>query len=82
MQLTKRDCRLVAFSWWTIYVDNDELRELPYKHVFHVECIDKWLKINATHPLCKSKIGETSSASSLIKMGKKRSVVAEEAVRN
>ncbi|KAK8524979.1 hypothetical protein V6N12_029829 [Hibiscus sabdariffa] len=38
------------------YADDDELRELPCEHVFHVDCVDKWLKINATCPLCKSEI--------------------------
>ncbi|KAK3416659.1 hypothetical protein EUGRSUZ_H02426 [Eucalyptus grandis] len=42
------------------YADNDELKELPCHHVFHVECIDKWLKINASCPLCKSEISESS----------------------
>ncbi|KAF8026560.1 hypothetical protein BT93_F3142 [Corymbia citriodora subsp. variegata] len=41
------------------YADNDELKELPCHHVFHVECIDKWLKINASCPLCKSEISES-----------------------
>ncbi|KAL3727584.1 hypothetical protein ACJRO7_032337 [Eucalyptus globulus] len=45
------------------YADNDELKELPCHHVFHVECIDKWLKINASCPLCKSEISESSGLS-------------------
>lgn len=42
------------------YQDNDELRELSCTHCFHVECVDKWLKINASCPLCKHEIGESS----------------------
>lgn len=45
------------------YADNDELRELPCIHVFHVECVDKWLKINASCPLCKTELGENGDAS-------------------
>ncbi|PIN09042.1 Anaphase-promoting complex (APC), subunit 11 [Handroanthus impetiginosus] len=41
------------------YANNDELRELPCSHFFHKECVDKWLKINATCPLCKAEVGET-----------------------
>ncbi|WCJ40660.1 RING/U-box superfamily protein [Euphorbia peplus] len=46
------------------YADDDELRELPCIHVFHVECVDKWLKINASCPLCKCELGESSNAPS------------------
>ncbi|CAN6197696.1 unnamed protein product [Urochloa humidicola] len=38
------------------YEDGAELRELPCNHHFHCSCIDKWLHINATCPLCKFNI--------------------------
>lgn len=45
------------------YADNDNLRELPCSHFFHMECVDKWLKINALCPLCKCEVGDSSEAS-------------------
>lgn len=38
------------------YDDGAELRELPCSHHFHCHCIDKWLQMNATCPLCKFNI--------------------------
>ncbi|KAG2633459.1 E3 ubiquitin-protein ligase At1g12760-like isoform X1 [Panicum virgatum] len=38
------------------YEDGAELRELPCNHHFHCSCIDKWLHIKATCPLCKFNI--------------------------
>ncbi|KAL8208045.1 hypothetical protein R6Q57_007457 [Mikania cordata] len=38
------------------YDDGTELRELPCCHHFHTTCIEKWLYINATCPLCKFNI--------------------------
>ncbi|XP_076904100.1 E3 ubiquitin-protein ligase At4g11680-like [Bidens hawaiensis] len=46
------------------YADNDLLRELPCMHFFHIECVDKWLKIKALCPLCKFEIGASSDTSS------------------
>ncbi|CAI0444488.1 unnamed protein product [Linum tenue] len=45
------------------YANNDELREVPCSHFFHKDCVDKWLKINASCPLCKSEVGESITGS-------------------
>ncbi|GAA0160110.1 hypothetical protein LIER_16740 [Lithospermum erythrorhizon] len=44
------------------YDDGDELRELPCCHHFHCTCVDKWLFINATCPLCKYNIMQNSNS--------------------
>ncbi|XP_057496353.1 E3 ubiquitin-protein ligase At1g12760-like [Actinidia eriantha] len=46
------------------YDDGTELRELPCRHHFHCSCIDKWLYMNATCPLCKFNILKNGSQSS------------------
>ncbi|XP_051145020.1 E3 ubiquitin protein ligase RIE1 [Andrographis paniculata] len=38
------------------YEDETELHALPCNHHFHSTCIVKWLKMNATCPLCKYNI--------------------------
>ncbi|KAL6003418.1 hypothetical protein ACLOJK_023641 [Asimina triloba] len=40
----------------TAYEDGAELNELPCGHHFHSSCIIRWLRINATCPLCKYNI--------------------------
>ncbi|KAK1365420.1 Anaphase-promoting complex (APC), subunit 11 [Heracleum sosnowskyi] len=49
------------------YTNNDELRELPCSHFFHTDCVDKWLKINASCPLCKFEIvGSDANSTSAV----------------
>jgi hypothetical protein len=38
------------------YEDGAELSALPCNHHFHWTCITKWLRMNATCPLCKYNI--------------------------
>ncbi|KAK1420177.1 hypothetical protein QVD17_21562 [Tagetes erecta] len=45
------------------YDDGSELRELPCYHHFHTACVDKWLLINATCPLCKFNILKNNTQS-------------------
>lgn len=43
------------------YDDGVELRELHCGHHFHLSCVDKWLYINSTCPLCKFDISKHDS---------------------
>lgn len=40
------------------YADGDMFRELPCdrRHHFHVACVDDWLKLNATCPVCRKSV--------------------------
>ncbi|MCO5594505.1 hypothetical protein L7F22_048537 [Adiantum nelumboides] len=43
------------------YEDGIELRELPCGHHFHCGCVDRWLRMNSTCPLCKFNICRNSN---------------------
>ncbi|KAF9578919.1 hypothetical protein BGW38_005053, partial [Lunasporangiospora selenospora] len=44
------------------YEDLEELRHLYCDHIFHKECVDEWLKLKRTCPLCKMDISEAYRA--------------------
>ncbi|XP_059401756.1 E3 ubiquitin-protein ligase RNF6-like [Carassius carassius] len=50
----KTDCQ-ICFSE---YNPGERLRILPCLHDYHVKCIDRWLKENATCPICRADISE------------------------
>ncbi|GJU02728.1 zinc finger, RING/FYVE/PHD-type containing protein [Tanacetum coccineum] len=35
------------------FVSSKEVKEMKCKHMFHKECIHKWLRVNATCPVCR-----------------------------
>ncbi|KAI5063426.1 hypothetical protein GOP47_0021973 [Adiantum capillus-veneris] len=54
------------------YKDGVDLRGLPCTHFFHVDCVDKWLKINAICPLCKHEISGSADESEQQQSGRAR----------
>lgn len=50
----KTDCQ-ICFSE---YKAGERLRILPCLHDYHVKCIDRWLKENATCPICRADISQ------------------------
>ncbi|OIT29064.1 e3 ubiquitin-protein ligase [Nicotiana attenuata] len=38
------------------YGDKEEIRELPCSHIFHLKCVDQWLRIISCCPLCKQEL--------------------------
>ncbi|XP_019705998.1 E3 ubiquitin-protein ligase At1g63170 isoform X2 [Elaeis guineensis] len=38
------------------YRDREEVRQLPCSHLFHLRCVDQWLRIISSCPLCKQEL--------------------------
>ncbi|CAA6670716.1 unnamed protein product [Spirodela intermedia] len=46
---------LARLPHWA-FQEKEEVRELPCAHMFHLNCVDHWLKIIACCPLCKQEL--------------------------
>lgn len=40
------------------YRDKEEVRQLPCSHMFHLKCVDQWLRIISCCPLCKQDLNK------------------------
>lgn len=38
------------------YLEDEEVRQLPCSHLFHLRCVDHWLRIISCCPLCKQQL--------------------------
>lgn len=43
----------ICLSEYEVNVEAEEVKEMPCRHKFHPDCIDKWLGIHGTCPICR-----------------------------
>ncbi|KAJ2349635.1 hypothetical protein GGF43_004385 [Coemansia sp. RSA 2618] len=43
------------------YKPEEDVMTLPCKHIYHLECVDHWLKMNGTCPICRTRIDEDNT---------------------
>lgn len=56
VKINKEDDLICAICQDDIEKDTCIIRELECTHVYHIECIDKWLSIKNECPMCKNTI--------------------------
>ncbi|XP_016442361.1 E3 ubiquitin-protein ligase MPSR1-like [Nicotiana tabacum] len=53
----KGEC-VICLEEWGVSGDEVVVKEMPCKHRFHGNCIEKWLKIHGSCPVCRYKMPE------------------------
>nr|XP_039257241.1 E3 ubiquitin-protein ligase RNF126-B-like [Styela clava] len=54
-----KDCSVCMES----FVKDDKAKRLPCEHMFHIKCIDQWLKLHNTCPICRTNIESNDTTS-------------------
>ncbi len=44
-----------------VFTLNDSAKKLPCNHLYHLPCIDQWLKLHATCPICRKNISSETN---------------------
>ncbi|KAG5570399.1 hypothetical protein H5410_060165 [Solanum commersonii] len=52
----EEDLKYYESKLTTKYGDKEDIRQLPCSHIFHLKCVDQWLRIISCCPLCKQQL--------------------------
>ncbi|XP_043277077.1 E3 ubiquitin-protein ligase Iruka isoform X2 [Venturia canescens] len=56
------DIKLQCSICWEDFILAELVRQLPCKHIYHTPCIEPWLELHGTCPICRQSLGDQSSA--------------------
>uniref|UniRef100_A0A3Q0RHR8 cullin-RING-type E3 NEDD8 transferase n=1 Tax=Amphilophus citrinellus TaxID=61819 RepID=A0A3Q0RHR8_AMPCI len=57
-KLSRREIQRFPTKVFQGSTGSEKLRMLPCFHDYHVQCIDRWLKDNATCPICRANLAD------------------------